>query len=163
VEPGDYAWGCWAPGPDGTLHVLEHNQAHAFVVRPATTDAPAPSAPEPTFSLRMLDYTFELSGSVGAGTHVMHVENLGVEPHHVLIFKLDPERTMEDFQVWIENEMQGEAPSTFVGGMDNQSFGTEGYVELDLPAGDYVFICLVAGLDEVPHFAKGMIQRVRIE
>lgn len=163
LEPGNYAWGCWAPDSDGTPHLLRHDQIHAFEVRPASADAPAASAPKPTVSVGMHDYEFELSEPLEAGKHVIRVENMGAEPHHVLIFKLGPGRTLEDFQAWIQNQMQGEAPSTYVGGMATQSFGVEGYLTLDLPAGDYILVCLVAGRDEVPHFAKGMIEHVRVE
>lgn len=162
LEPGNYAWGCWAPDSDGTPHLLGHDQIHAFEVRATSEDAPSTSAPEPTVSVGMHDYAFELSEPLKAGRHVIHVENMGVEPHHVLIFKLDSGRTPGDFQAWIENQMQGETPSTYVGGMGTQSFGIEGYLTLDLPAGNYVFVCLVAGVDEVPHFAKGMIEYVLV-
>lgn len=45
LEPGNYAWVCFVPGPDGVSHLLKHNQAHAFVVRPRTGNTSAPSAP----------------------------------------------------------------------------------------------------------------------
>ena len=163
LEPGNYAWGCWAPDSDGTPHLLGHDQIRAFKVRPARANAPAPSAPEHSITVGMHDYTFELRERLKAGKHVIRVENMGVEPHHVLIFRLGPGRTMEDFQAWIQNHMQGEAPSTYVGGMATQSFGVEGYLELDLPAGEYILVCLVAGLDEVPHVAKGMIEHGHVE
>jgi hypothetical protein len=171
LEPGNYAWVCFVPGSDHIAHVLAHNQAHAFVVRPGSGDAPAPKPPELTASLRMLDYSFELSAPLKAGKRVIRIENVGVEPHHLLLFKLAPGRTLEDFQsrdldlfeAWLWNHKQGEAPTTFVGGMDTQSHGAEAYLELDLPAGDYVFVCLVGGRDGVPHIAKGMIQHVRID
>jgi hypothetical protein len=171
LEPGNYAWVCLAPGPDHISHLLAHNQAHAFVVRPGSGDAPAPKPPEPTVSLRMLDYSFELSAPLKAGKQVMRIENVGAEPHHVLIFKPAPGRTMEDFQsrdldlfeAWLWNHVQGEAPVTFVGAMEAESPGAEAYLELELPAGDYVFVCLLAGRDGVPHIAKGMIQHVRVD
>lgn len=34
LEPGNCALVCFVPGASGILHLLEHNQAHAFVVRP---------------------------------------------------------------------------------------------------------------------------------
>lgn len=163
LEPGNYAWVCHVPDSDGTLHVLGRDQAHAFVVLPSTGDAPASSAPEATVSLRMLDFGYTLSAPLSAGRNVIRVENVGVEPHHVLLFKLGPGRTVEHFQKWIQNSMQGEAPSTFVGAMAELSTGAAGYLEVDLPPGEYVLICLIAGRDEVPHFVKGMIQHVLVE
>ncbi|HET6341769.1 MAG TPA: hypothetical protein VFG78_06245 [Gemmatimonadota bacterium] len=163
LEPGNYAWVCFVPGSDGTVHLLGHKQAHGFVVRPRDGDAAPPSAPEPTVSLRMLDFDYRLGAPLKTGRNVIRVVNDGVEPHHVLVFKLDSGSTMEDFHAWLEDLMQGEAPATFVGAMGEMSTGAAGYLEVDLPAGDYVLICLVAGRDEVPHFAKGMIQHIRVE
>jgi hypothetical protein len=162
LEPGNYAWVCFVPGPDGILHLLKHNQALAFEVRPGSVKTPAPSAPEPTVTLRMLDYTFQLSAPLTLAKHVIRVENVGAEPHHALLFKLVPGKTMDDFQAWMQNNMQGEAPSTFVGAMAELSTRTEAYFEVDLSAGEYLLVCLVAGRDEVPHNAKGMIQLIRV-
>ena len=162
LQPGNYAWVCFVPGPSGTAHLLEHNQAHAFVVRPGSGDTTT-SAPVPTASLRMLDFSLELDAPLKAGRHVIRVENAGVEPHHVLLFKLAPEKTMEHVQAWMQSNMQGEPPAAPVGAMAEMSAGTEAWFEVDLPAGEYVLVCLVAGRDEVPHMAKGMIQHVRVE
>jgi hypothetical protein len=162
LEPGNYAWVCFVPDPDGVSHLLKHNQAHAFVVRPRTGDTPAPSAPEPSVSLRMLDYSFQLSAPLKAGRQVIRVDNVGADPHHVLLFKLTPGKTIQDFQAWLQEHMQGEAPSTFVGAMGELSTGADAYFEADLSAGEYVLVCLITGRDEVSHAAKGMIQQIRV-
>jgi hypothetical protein len=161
LEPGNYAWVCFVPGPSGIVHLLEHRQAHGFVVQPGSGET-ATSAPVPTGSIRMLDFSLELSAPIKAGRHVIRVENAGVEPHHVLLFKLAPGKSMEDVQAWMQSNMQGEPPAAPAGAMAEMSAGTEAWFELDLPAGDYVLVCLVAGRDEVPHIAKGMIQHIRV-
>lgn len=161
LEPGNYAWACFSPDEDGVLHVLSRGEATAFTVRPGTDD-PAPPAPDPTVTLRMLDYAYELSAPIDPGDNVVRVVNDGADPHHVLIFSLLPGRTMEDYNDWLANGMEGEEPAEFVGAMGEMSTGTEAFLELDLSAGDYVLVCLVAGQDEVPHVAKGMIQHVRV-
>jgi hypothetical protein len=162
LEPGNYAWVCFVPGPDGVSHLLKHNQAHAFVVRPRTGDTPAPSAPEPSASLRMLDYSFQLSPPLKAGRQVICVDNVGDDPHHVLLFKLAPGKTVQDFQAWLQNHMEGEAPSTYAGAMAELSTGAHAYLEVDLTAGEYILVCLITGRDEVSHAAKGMIQQIRV-
>ena len=161
LEPGNYALVCFVPGPTGVSHLLEHKQAHAFVVRPASGDAPAPSAPVPTVSLRMLDYSFELSAPLQAGKNVIRVENVGIDPHHAILFKLATGKTMEDYQAWTQN-MQGEPPGAYVSAMAELSTDSEAFFEVDLSAGEYVLVCLIAGRDEVLHVAKGMIQHIRI-
>jgi hypothetical protein len=162
LEPGTYAWVCFAPGSDGNAHLLTHKQAHAFVVRPRSDESPASSAPEPTASLRLLDYSFQFGGPLTAGKHTIQVENVGVEPHHVLMFKLAPAKTMEDYRAWIQRNMQGEPAATFVSAMAELSTGAAAYFQADLSAGDYVLVCLITGRDEVSHAAKGMLQHIRI-
>jgi hypothetical protein len=162
LEPGQYAWVCFVPGPDGKAHLLTHNQAHALVVRPASATTQA-RAPEATASVGMTEYGLDVSTPLKAGKHVIRIENKGVEPHHALFFRLAPGKTTEDFQTWMQHGMQGEAPSTLVGAMAELSGNTEAFLEVDLPPGEYVVVCLVAGRDEVPHMAKGMIKHFHIE
>lgn len=162
LEPGDYAWVCFVPGPDGVSHLIAHQQAHAFVVRASDGTAAVPP-PGATMSLRMVDFGYELGAALKAGRQLIRVENAGVEPHHTLVFKLLPGKTIDDFHAWIGNNMQGEEPAAFVSAMAEQSAGTEAWLDLDLTAGDYVLVCLVAGQDEVPHVANGMIQSVHVE
>lgn len=162
LEPGNYAWVCFVPGPEGVVHLLRHEQARAFVVRDRSRIAPTPPAPAPTASLRMSDHAFELSDPLERGKQVIRVENLGIEPHHVLLFKLLPGKTMEEYLAWLENGMQGDAPAEGVGASGELSTGEQAYMEIDLSAGDYVMVCLVAGQDEVPHVAKGMMQHFRV-
>jgi hypothetical protein len=162
LEPGNYAWACFVPGADGSAHLLGHNQAHAFVVPPRSGDTKASSGLEPTLSLRLLDYSFQFSAPLTAGKHTIHVENAGVEPHHVLMFKLAPGKSMEDYQAWMQRNMEGEPPATLVGAMGELSTGAAADFEADLSAGDYVLVCLVTGRDEVSHSAKGMVQHIRV-
>src|SRR5690606_14122239 len=96
-----------------------------------------------------------------AGRQTIRVENAGLEQHHVLFFELMPERTLEDFNVWLRTGMQGEAPASLVAAMAGLSAGAEAYLEVDLTPGEYVLVCLVAVRDEVPNIVKGIIRRVR--
>lgn len=161
LEPGDYAWACFSPDEHGTVHALSRGQAAAFTVRARAQDA-APSAPRPSATIHMLDHAYELSAPLEPGRQIVRVPNDGADPHHVLVFRLLPEKTMADYTAWLGDRMQGEPPAVRVGGMAEMSGGTEAFLELDLTAGEYVLVCLVAGRDEIPHVAKGMIRHVRI-
>lgn len=162
LEPGNYAWVCFAPGKDHRAHLLTHKQAHAFVVHPRSEDSRTSSAPKATASLRLLDFSFQFGAPLTAGKHTIQVENVGVEPHHVLMFKLAPGKTMADYQAWMQTNMDGEPPATFVSSMGELSTGAAGYTEVDLSAGDYVLVCLITGRDDISHAAKGMVQHIRI-
>lgn len=163
IEPGNHALICFAPGESGAPHVLESDHhTHPFVVRPRSQDSPPPPAPETDVTLTMDDFSFELDNPLEAGRQTIHVENAGVEPHHVLILKLGQGKTRDDMEAWLQKGMQGEPPVTFVKGMDVLSDGEEGWFEVDFSPGDYVLVCLVAGRDEMPHTAKGMVEHIQI-
>lgn len=163
LQPGTHALVCFAPGESGAPHLLESDHhSHSFVVRPRPQNAPRPPAPERDVTLTMNDYSFELSQPLEPGRQMIHVENPGVDPHHALLLKVGADETRDDVDAWLENGMKGEPPATYVGGMDVLSHGEEGWFEVDLPPGSYVLVCLVAGRDEVPHTAKGMVQHIQI-
>jgi hypothetical protein len=129
---------------------------------PRSGDTPAPSVPEPTVSLRLLDYSFQLSAPLKAGRHMILVENVGADYHHVLLFRLTPGKTIQDFDAWLQKNMEGEAPSVYVGAMAELSAGANASFEVELTAGDYVLACVITGRDEVSHAVKGMIQQIRV-
>lgn len=119
----------------------------------------------------LLDYTFQLSSSLTSGRNVIRIENAGVEPHHVMLLQLVPGKSIDDFRTWMQG-MQGQAPDsafrdladvvTFTAGVSAIDTGAEAYFEIDLSPGAYVLVCFVAGVDEMPHVAKGMIHHFRI-
>lgn len=95
LEPGSYVMFCDLPFPG---HVLK---PHALEVRPPSGEALASSAPAPTVSVRLFDYRFQLSAPLTAGRHTIHVENIGVEPHQVILVVLAPGKTVDDLKVWL--------------------------------------------------------------
>lgn len=148
---------CGVPFPDG--HLLK---PHAFEVRPRNGDTSEPSAPEPTVSLRLVDHSFELSEPLVAGKHLIRVENVGVEPHEVILVKLVPGKTVDDLQVWVRNPTgEAEPPITEVSGVTALATGAEAYFEADLSAGDYVLFCMIPSYGR-PHIEYGMIQHIHI-
>lgn len=163
MEPGTHALVCFAPGESGGPHVLESDDhTHSFVVRPRPEHAPRAPAPEADVTLTMHDYSFELDEPLEAGRQMIHVENAGADPYHARLLRLGPDKTWDDVEAWLQNGMEGEPPATLTGGMDVLSHGEEAWFEVDLSPGSYVLVCLVAGRDEVPHTAKGMIEHIQI-
>lgn len=104
-----------------------------------------------------------LSAPLTAGRHSIKVENAGAEPHHVVLVKLAPGKTMNDLQVSIRNPEEVEPPVTAVAGVSALSPGAETYFEADLSPGDYALFCVIPGPDGREHIEHGMIQHVRIE
>ena len=163
LEPGHYAWVCFMPGADQVSHLLKHGQGYEFVVQARPENAPAPSPPRPSVTLRMADYAFEIEKPLAAGRQLIRVENAGAEAHHLMFFRLGSGQTQEDFQTWLRNGMPREGQPMLVGMMTALSSGRDAYFEAELSRGEYVLVCLVGGRDEVPHVAKGMIRHIRID
>ena len=161
LGPGEYGWVCFAPDHEGNPHVLGGTEAKPFTVRARAGEA-APPMPEASATIRMLDWAYELPDGLAPGEQVIRVVNDGTDPHHVLVFRVLPGRSVDEVTTRLETGMQGEAPAELAGAMAEMSTGQEALLELDLPAGEYVLICLVAGRDGVPHVAKGMIRHVRV-
>jgi len=162
LQPGSYAWVCFSPDDQGRLHVLGRRQARAFTVRPRTDVATA-SLPEPDATLRLLEYGFVIDGVLEPGRRTLRVTNDGAVAHHVIMFRLHPGSTRDMFEQWLRRPTEDNMPAAVAGAMAEMSPGTEALLEMDLQPADYVLVCFVAGRDEVPHLAKGMVRYVTID
>jgi hypothetical protein len=161
LEPGSYAWICIMNVPDGIPHVVKARMAKAFAVRAASGEAAPRAAPEASVAIRLIDYTFSISGLLTVGRHLIRVENAGAEPHEVGLLKLAQGKTMQKFEAWIQNP-QGPPPANPVGGLSSLAPNLEAYFEVDLTPGDYVLLCFVTAPDGRPHTEHGMIHHMRI-
>jgi hypothetical protein len=111
---------------------------------PLTVTEPAAAEPEPVeaeATVGVEDFSFDVpEGFDGQGT--FEVTNTGDQPH---------EWTIADSE------------SNGVGGFTITAPGTTGYVDLDLPPGDYTFLCFVNDPETGQlHFQQGMSQPVTI-
>ena len=88
LEPGNYAWLCFIPSPDGVMHAAKG------MVRPfEVTAAPAGAAtalPETDVSVTLVDYDFQFSKPLTAGKHRIMIENAGPQAHEIVMVKLAP-------------------------------------------------------------------------
>lgn len=159
VEAGNYVFFCVIPSPDGAPHVAK-GMMRSLTVVPATT----PGAPEPTADITMtlVDYGFQLSTPLTAGTHTIKFENTSAQAHEVVMVKLNPGSTMQDWVAAAET-MSGPLPGTLVDGMAAMIPGHRGYVTYDFTPGEYGLVCFVPDAkDGKPHFLHGMIQQVTV-
>ena len=161
LEAGSYVWICLVnPPPDRIPHVMK-GMAHSFVVRANGATAASRTAPESGVILRLVDYRFSISAPLTVARHMIHVENMGAEPHEVGLVKLAPGKTRQDLEAWLKN-LEGPPPASSVGGVSSLAANTEAYFEANLTPGDYIFFCLVTAPDGRPHTAHGMFQHIRI-
>lgn len=161
LEPGQYAYLCFIPSPDGVLHSAK-GMVQAFEV----TDAPAGGStalPETDVTITLVDYDFKSSKPLTPGKHTVLVENAGPQPHEVVILKLAPGKKVEDFARWAETGLKGPPPAEPLGGVTVLEKGGRGSFEVELSAGDYGLICFVPdSKDGKPHLAHGMMKTIKV-
>jgi plastocyanin len=161
LKPGAYAFLCFISGPDGTPHVAKGMVAPLEVTGTATTTAlPAADA-----SLTLKDFSFDLD-SLTAGKHTVTVKNDGPQAHEATIVKLNDGVTIDTIKGMLSASPApaGPPPWTDVGGITGISPGTTANMHVDLPAGNYAFICFVPdAATGKPHFQLGMIGGLTVQ
>jgi hypothetical protein len=132
------------------------------------------AAPKADVVIRLLDYSFAIDSPLVAGQHTIRVENAGVEPHDLVMFKLAPGRTIEDLQRWLNPErarrpgQSEEPPPPFeslgmgAGGIAVIGSGMESFFDTDLTAGEYALFCMTTAPDGRSHIEHGMTKQISV-
>lgn len=118
--------------------------------------------PEMTISAR--DYDYVAPKSIRSGWVRVTLKNVGTEPHHVQFLRLNDGVTAAQFE---EALKQGEGPALAMtqqyGGVGAIAPGMSATAVLNLPAGEYVILCLIPSpSDGTAHHAKGMIKTMTV-
>jgi hypothetical protein len=165
LAAGRYAFGCLHTAADGGSH-LSKGMFRALTVRSARTGDRAPgSLPRVDATVTMRDYGYDLTGPLlRAGTRTLRLLNAGPQEHHLLLQRLAPGATLADVQRWRAGDRTGPRPMMPVnGGTTRQSPGETVYWTVELEAGGYLFLCLVADVgDKRQHVDHGMRQEVKV-
>jgi uncharacterized cupredoxin-like copper-binding protein len=161
LAPGQYAYLCWIPSPDGIMHVIKG------MVRPFEVTAPSPAAaselPKPDVTVKLVDHDFQPSPALTPGKHTIMVENAGSQPHELVLLKMAPGKKVEDFAHWAEGGLKGPPPAEALGGVVFLDPGSRGTFEVELTAGDYGLICFFPDTkDGKPHLAHGMMKTIKV-
>jgi hypothetical protein len=161
LTPGQYAYLCFIPSADGTIHASK-GMARPFEVT-AGSSASASDFPAADITIKLADYNFESSQPLTPGRHTIMVENAGPQAHELVLLKLAPGKKTEDFGRWAESGMKGPPPAEPLGGVVALDEGARGSFEVDLPPGDYGFICFVPdSKNGKPHLAHGMMKTFKV-
>jgi hypothetical protein len=119
---------------------------------------------EPTadITVRLVDYAFDYSTPLTAGSHTLRVENGAQQPHEIALIRLSPGKTLGDLMAWAE-AYAGSMPGEILGGVAAIGPGSTAYFSVDLTPGDYALLCFVpdAG-DAKPHVMHGMAHQLTI-
>jgi len=126
----------------------------ALVALPAASD-----------TVRLVDYAFEQSRPLPAGHHTILIDNAGPQPHEIVLLKLAPGKSVEDFGTWATTGgMQGPPPAMPAGGLAVIDSGGNAVLEADLSPGEYGLICFMPDTkDGKPHFMHGMMKQIKVE
>jgi hypothetical protein len=158
LEPGNYAMICLIPGTDMAPHFV-HGMGRAL-----TVTAPGAGAAEPVAddTLHLMDYAFTFARPLGAGHHLIRVENAGQQAHEAVLVKLDPGATADDIVKWTET-MKGMPRGQVLGGITGIIPGAHTYFIADLAPGTYAMFCFFPDMkDGKPHVVHGMMTTFQV-
>ncbi|HEY7461734.1 MAG TPA: hypothetical protein VIC59_07660 [Gemmatimonadota bacterium] len=161
LEPGTYAFTCWIPSPDGVIHGTK-GMTTTVEVTPTSAKA-APPEPEGDIEVELVDYTFQVTGRVAPGPHVLAIENEGTEPHELSLWRLAPGKSLADLVAWTEAGMAGEPPGKPIGGVAPMKPGDRELFGVNLEPGEYALLCFVPDdEDGKPHIQHGMAKQFTV-
>lgn len=161
LTPGQYAMICFIPSPDGVPHIAK-GMVQPFEV---TAGGAGPAAlPVADDTLQLTDYAFQSTRPLTPGKHTILVTNRATQPHEVVLLRLAPGKTVEDFGTWATTgKMKGPPPALPLGGVGVIDGGSSGVFTVDLAPGNYGMICFVPDAkDGRPHLMHGMMRQVTV-
>ncbi|MDO8547223.1 MAG: hypothetical protein Q7R68_07665 [Nitrospirales bacterium] len=155
LEPGEYVLACGIPDSHGTPHVVHGMLKPLHVAAASPRPAEAPPADQ---SITLADFSFELSRPMTAGTRTIHVVNKGSQAHEVVLVKLAPGASVENFLDAFRPGVAFSPAGKPIGGLVGLDPGREGYFRAEFSPGKYGLICFLPGpTTRAPHFVQGMM------
>jgi plastocyanin len=162
LAPGNYVFLCFVSGADGIPHLAKGMIAPLQVTEPAVTaDVPSGDA-----AVTLQDFAFVGLDKLSTGPHTVTVKNAGPQPHEATIVKLADGVAAGDLVAMFTSTTApaGPPPFTTAGGVAGIAVGDTVTMDVDLPAGNYAFVCFVPDAKTgAPHAALGMIAPLTIE
>ncbi len=164
---GNYMMVCFVPNAEGIPHVALGMALPITVTGSEFHPTPrslAAKPPEPTVSMDMVEFGFELSGTITSGPQVIQANNTGAQDHEFLVVQLEPGATVEVFLEAVETGGPEPPPGRPLGGLQAISPGGQGFVTIDFAPGNYALVCgLPDGATGAPHFALGMLHQFTVQ
>lgn len=159
LEAGDYVAFCMIPSPGGTPHIMK-GMLKAFTV---TSSARKSATPLADITLTLSEYDFAFSKPLAPGAHVIAVRNTGKQMHEFFMAQLRPGKSPLDMAKFAENPV-GAPPGKPMGGITNILPGDVVYLQVNVPKGEYAFICFTPDMtDGKPHLAHGMLKQISVK
>jgi hypothetical protein len=159
LTPGRYVAFCHVKGPDQVIHFAKGMLKALTVTAPI---GPAAAWPPADLTVTLREYTFTWSRPPSRGWHRIEVRNLGRQRHEVILSRLAPGKTSQDFIRWM-NTQQGPPPVVPWGGATDLPAGGRMLLDVYFEPGAYSTVCRVrdAGNGR-PHDEHGMYAEFRV-
>ncbi len=115
-------------------------------------------------SIIIYEYDMETSGSIFPGKYNLLVRNVGSMYHEVVVFKLNPGVTSEQFKEVVGHGGSLAKLGRTKGNMPPIEYGTTGNLAITFEPGHYLLLCFrVDKASGKPHFMIGMLREVTVE
>lgn len=127
------------------------------------TDSSKAATPAQNWATIMAqEFTFEAPDTLPAGFTRVNLMNHGVEPHHMIVVRLDSGHVVgELLQSVSTNKVPGWA--TLLGGPNATMPGSTSETLIELTPGNYAILCVIPSTDGTPHVAKGMVRQLTVK
>ena len=119
----------------------------------------------PEIKIDAADFSYRAPDTVSAGWVRVILTNSGTEPHHIQFLRVNDGVSVEQFEQTLKQaEGLALALTQQVGGVGAVAPSGSAQAVINLPAGQYVILCLVPSpSDHTPHHAKGMIKTLAVQ
>lgn len=154
LDSGDYVLICGIPDKEGLPHVI-HGMTKSL--RVSDPDQPLPSAPVADVTVSMKEFSYSFDRPLTAGERMILVRNDGAQAHELLLLKLAPGASVQDFLDFYEPGVPGNPAGRTIGGMTGLAPGRNTFLSLRIEPGRYGMLCFLADpRRRKPHFMDGM-------
>jgi len=162
LEPGQYILICWNDGHAKT------RSAHPFIVDYTVAND---AVPKDNVVLKLIDFRFEIEGTLRRGSQIIRVETPGPTMHEVDWYRLHDGKTVADLNRWRKENPGGPAPADALGGaLDSHDIKRVVWLRKELVPGSYVLHCEMplsteasASHSNITHADLGMVREFEIQ
>jgi hypothetical protein len=165
LEAGHYVMVCVIPSmKDGQPHYMKGMMKELTVTAPrGVAQAGKTAAPAADVEMTLDDYSFTTSAPITSATRTIRIHNVASQSHEMVIVKLNPGTTPEQFLGAIEKP-NGPPPGAILGGITGIAKGRVVDLHTNFAPGDYSLLCFVPDAkDGKPHIAHGMVKSFSVK
>lgn len=155
-----------ATEPAATEPAATEPEATSAATDVATTEAPTTEAPAPApveVAIDLADYSITMPATLQAGLTRLSATNHGAVEHHVIFARAhDGLHAADVLGVFATDVDTAQTMVDIYPGPAGVGPGATGIVDVFLPAGEYIAMCVIPAADGMPHAAKGMFQLITV-